>query len=515
MTTSFVPSRLHTGRPRLSGRSQPPKALILLLGLCAFGAICASALVGPVFGLGAVAAVGAAIVVVQRPVVGAYILVTCVPALSGLSRGLPVPGFRVTELMTVAVAAIVLSTARGAPRWGAFDWAALAYVVLNGFIVWIHVIHEGDAFTGDMLGTMFGPLQFFLLYRTVLTAVEDDSQRMRAVALLLLASVPVSIAAVGQQWDLPGFRSVMATLTGSEGAKAYAATIGDFARATGPFPHWHNLAGYLLLVLLLVVSLLHEPKPGVLGKGSLGVVLVAAIVALAQTASIAPMIGLVVGAVLIATSLGRAKQTIIWAGAGAIVLTVAFWSVIQDRIAQQYPSGAVTEGQTFLPQTIAFRWEVWTTQFLPVIRDNILIGYGPNLPPRLFFGYQESVYVTFLLRGGVILLLSYLALMATLALRARRETVSEQVAQRSVARAVFAGVILLLAIDTIANYFINSGPAPLLWTLAGLMGVAATSGMSSSGSRPPTSTSPRPGRTEALDVASDPEVARPRTPPIS
>jgi O-antigen ligase len=101
------------------------------------------------------------------------------------------------------------------------------------------------------------------------------------------------------------------------------------------------------------------------------------------------------------------------------------------------------------------------------------------LPPRLYFNYAESLYVTFLLRGGIILLFVYLGLMASLALRARRIARGDDSEQRVVARVVLAAVPLLMVIDIIATYFLDSGPAPLLWVTAGLMGTAAAATRSS------------------------------------
>ena len=276
-----------------------------------------------------------------------------------------------------------------------------------------------------------------------------------------------------QQLNIGGRASYSQASRGSDAAPAYGSTLNDVARATGPFPHWHNLAGYLMLVLLVAVSLLHEPQQRVLRNRLLVAILVPAVVALFQTASLAPLLGLIVGSVLIAANVGEATRALAWLGV-AILTYGCVLARSQGTTRAAVRSSSATNSQTIVPQTIAFRCEVWTTQFLPVIQDNIILGYGPTLPPRLFFGYQESLYITFLLRGGIILLLSYLAVMAALASRARRLTPSDDTEQRVLARAIFAAVVLLLVIDTIATYFIDSGPAPLLWTLAGLMGYASS-----------------------------------------
>lgn len=452
---------------------EPSKTVLVSFGLAALLMVGVGAALGPVPGIGAVAAVGAGIVVIRRPIFGAYVLV-CVPALSGLQRGLPVPGFRLSELLAAGVSAVILVTARQTPRWRTFDWIAFGYVVANATLVWLNVVRHGDSFTGDTLGTLLGPLQFFLLYRALLTVVRDETQRTSALRLLLLASVPVAVLTLLQTWNVGPARELIDTLAGPDATLTYGSTLDQTleqaARATGPFPHWHNLAGFMMLTLLLGVSLLHEPAQRVMRRKALFVVLVLAFAALAQTASLAPLTGLLVGALVIALFVGQTRRTLVALGAGAVVATVMFWPLLQARLEQQYGANSVTESQTLLPDTIAFRVKVWTTEFIPVIRDNLLFGYGPNLPPRLFFPFAESVYVTFLLRGGVILLIFYLALMCSLALRSYGLAAADELGRRSVARTVFAAVILLLAIDTIASYFIDSGPAPLLWTLAGLMG---------------------------------------------
>ena len=472
MTDTASPSARRQPRDRWAGVSvEPPtKASVVAYGVGALLMIGVGAALGPLAGVAAVAAVGAGIVIMSRPVLGAYILVACAATLSGLQRGLPVPGFRLTELLIVGIATVVLITARHTPRWGTFDWIAFGYVIANAFLVWLNVVRHGDALTADTWGTLIGPLQYFLLYRTLLTVIREEHQRAFALRLLLLASLPVSFLTLLQQLNIGPARQLVGTLAGQDVELGYQSTIQGVARATGPFPHWHNLAGFLLLVLLLGVSLLHEPAQRVLRRPLLIAVLVPAFIALVQTASIAPIVGLLVGSILVAMYVGQTHRMLVWVGVGTIIATVAAWPVLQDRFHQQYAASAVTEDQTLLPQTIAFRVAVWKTEFIPVIRDNLLIGYGPNLPPRLFFNFTESIYITFLLRGGIILLIFYLALMGALALRSRRVANSNEVGRRSVARALFAAVVLLLAIDTIANYFIDSGPAPMLWTLAGLIG---------------------------------------------
>lgn len=458
---------------------------MVALALAAALVVGAGAALGPLPGLGALIAIAAGLVVLRHPVYGGYALVAAVPALSGIQRGLPIPGFRMSELMAAGIAGLILVTASRTPRWGAFDWLALGYVVATASLVWFNVIRHGDSFTGDTLGTLLGPLQFFLLYRAILTSIRTSEERVTAMRLLVFVSVPISVMTLLQQFDIAGVRSLMETLTGTN---VYESTVGEVPRATGPFPHWHNLGGYLFLILLLGFSLLLEDRQRVIRKRTLVLALAPALAALVQTVSFAPILGMLVGAIFIGVFMGRGKAAFAWLGLIVLAGGLLFGPLLHQRIVQQYPDTSITSDQSILPQTIAFRYEVWKSEFVPVIREHILTGYGPDLPPRLYFNYAESLYVTFLLRGGIILLFVYLGLMASLAIRARRIARGDDPEQRIVARVVLAAVPLLMVIDTIATYFLDSGPAPLLWVTAGLMGAAATAAHRSSS--PADTTSP-------------------------
>src|SRR5262245_27165687 len=94
-------SSLRVHAPAVGGpRGSDPSALaprtwmMVLAAVAATVVVGAGASLGPKQGLGALVAVAAGLYVARRPIVGAYALVALAPALSGLRRGLPIPGFR-------------------------------------------------------------------------------------------------------------------------------------------------------------------------------------------------------------------------------------------------------------------------------------------------------------------------------------------------------------------------------------------------------------------------------------
>jgi hypothetical protein len=286
--------------------------------------------------------------------------------------------------------------------------------------------------------------------------------------------VPVSALAILQQYDLAGARHLVVTLTGTD---IYSTTISDLIgspettpRATGPFPHWHDLGGYLMTIVLLAFGLLLEGSGRVLRPRALLLVAIPAFVALIQTVSIAPMLGLIAGVLIIGLWSGRSRHLLGWAALVAVAGAVAFAPLLGSRVGQQFDRPQAQS--SLVPQTLAYRYHVWQ-QFVPVIGRNAVAGYGPDLPPNLFFPYSESLYVELMLRGGLPLLVIYVALMWALARRALETARWADPDRRVIGRVVFTLVVVLAFIHLIASYFLDTGPPHLLWALAGMLGADA------------------------------------------
>lgn len=438
-------------------------------------AVVATAAVGVAAGVnpwaGAAALVAAALgaAAIQWPALAALSLVAVVPAVSGLRRGLPVPGFRLSELLIAGGSVLILLAAdrRRAVRWRAFDWLALAYVIATAALGAADLISRGEGFSADSLGTLAGPLQFFLLYRAVVVALPMAEDRRRALAVVLVASVPVALLALLQQFDLAGVRSLMVHATGTD---IYLQQIqnGETPRATGPFPHWHQLGGYLLLVVLLGVGLLLAGSGRVLRRRWLIAIVVVDVAALVQTVTIAAIFGAVGGVLLLGYWLRRPRPVLWGILVAALLAAVVAGPAIRQRFDQQWVKPPGAEGSALIPSTIDFRWQVWNEQYFPVLHGRWLTGYGPNPPPTRF-EFADSLYITLILRGGLILLAVYAAMMVALWALARAAIGDADPERRVVAAVVAATVLLLVFIHVIEPYFLDSGAPHVLWALTGLL----------------------------------------------
>jgi hypothetical protein len=457
-----------------TARYRHPGAAIGLIGAAGAVVVGVGAGLGPVEGAAALVAVAFAVLVLERPAVGALTLVAATPVISGLRRGLPVPGLRLSEILIVGLAALVLL---GADRtqlrpWRALDWIALAYVAatlaLGGYDILVYHRDVGN----DTVRALAGPLQYLLLYRAVLVGLPDARDRARALALLLVMSVPVSVLALMQYLHLLGVRGLIPHLTGVSIDTGADSDAGG-TRATSTFPHWQVLAPYAWWIALLAVALLVDDAQRVLRRGTLAVILGLAIAAAVTTVTFVALIGIVVGALALAALAGHGGRLAAGIVVAAVLVALGFGGALERRYHKQFDAAAGAERPAWVPQTVDYRYRLWTQQYFPTLSGKWLTGYGPDLPPSVRFPYTESVYMTMLLRGGLVLLGVFLALMGALFLAGMRARDGPEAAGRAAGRVTVVAVALLVAMHFMEPYFLDTGMAHLLWITAALVSGAA------------------------------------------
>ena len=417
--------------------------------------------------LGALAA-GGLVLGLQRKVLIGYALVALVPITSGLARGLPIPGLRFSEAFTVGAAVLVLGRTAGDRdrRWEAIDWAAAGFVGMHAVLgVFGSLVNASFTMRGVQL--LVGPVQFFLLYRVVRATIETPRQRVVALRLLLLSSIPVSLLAIAQYIGVPGVQEFVEQITQSGVFDLWIWS--QQPRATGPFESWHPLAGYLFLLMVLAIAEIADGDRDVMPMWATTSLLGLMTLALLVSQTLNVLAGLAIVAVMIAVMTRRVAQVLVPLAAVALVGAVIFGPVLLDRVASQEVDNPTSSGGVQTPQTIGYRFEVWTDQYIPAIVDHWMTGYGPELPPSIEWRYTESVYFTLLLRGGVALFGAYAVMMAVTWRDSWRRRNTTELPRRSVAMALVAGIVALVPMQTVFPYFTASGLPQVWWILAALM----------------------------------------------
>ena len=434
----------------------------------------ASAAVGVAAGLGTKTAVAAlfgvavVVIVLARPVIGAYTLVAVVPPVSGLRAGLPVPQLRLSEVLIASVGVLLLVIARPGqtPRWRAFDW--LRARVRRGERRSRRGRSHVPRFPHHVHGSRQAARSDAVLHPVPGRAddAHDRSASARSPSVsCCFASVPVSVLAILQEMHAPGVAKLLASATDSQ---MFVTTIG-VSRATGPFAIWHDLGSYLFVIVMLGVALLVNQSWRVMKPRILAGIVVLAGIALITTVTITPIAGTAVGVLVLAVTARPRKQWVVRTAGLIVLLCVAFGPILAARYKQQFALQAPVKQIPYLPENFNFRIAVWTTEFIPVIVKHLVTGYGPDTPPNLAFTYTESVYVTILLRGGLPLLFLYAGLMLALALQARDLRNDPDVERRVVAQVLFVLIILVVFMQLTTNYFVNAGFPFLFWVLAALL----------------------------------------------
>lgn len=465
--------RAHRADPAPSAlftvRALPRWATVLYAVLAAVASGTAAVLLGLPLGALLAVALAAGYALVVRPTLLTVLAVALVPVTAGVARGVPVPGLRVSEVLIVVTAVVVLGFGglEAGPRWTTVDWLALIYVGL-GLVLGVVtvVLVRGESFTQQQLQIMFGPVQFFLLYRCAATQLRRSRDRRIAIAAVLAASVPVSLFAIAQSIGPPIFQQLAVRLTSTTVFETRGFV--PLGRATSVFPNWHSLAAYLLLIVLLCAALLLDQRWGTTAAVGLVTVTVLGVSALAATLTVTAVVLLIAG--VIGLGLWYRKTHLVAAAftVGAVAAAFSVGPRLLGRV------GGGDDDGTWVPQTLAYRWEIWTGQYLPILDRYLSVGYGPDLPEGPQWQHTESGYLLLLLRGGLPLLASLVALVVAVFLLARQVSRVTRGPERALARMV-AVVCLLVPVGSIVfPYLTASGMPQLLFPLWGMLVAGVT-----------------------------------------
>jgi hypothetical protein len=474
VTTSGGASTLVSGGPHLAAR--PPAGAFrhpgLVIGVTGAGAaiaLGAGASIGVLPGLLVLAGIPLALLSVMRPDIGALTLVAAAPVLSGLRRDLPVPGLRPSELLIGLIAGLILLTAdrRAVRPWRSFDWLALGYALATLGLGLFGLLARGEPLTAGLVGTLIGPFQYFVLYRAVIVALPHPAQRRRALQLLLLASVPVSVSAILQHFHVLGVRELIPDLTGADIDADPELSAAEGGRATGTFPHWQVLAGYEFWIVALGVAAFLERRR-VLPMPLLALVLGLAAAGAIASVTMTVVLGAVAAAVLLGAWYRHLDLVVPVLLIGAVAATLAFGPSIERRFDEQFGDQGRTR-PAWVPATMDYRYRVWRDQFVPALEGYWWTGYGPDLPPSIQFDYTESLYFTLLVRGGVPLTLLYFGLIVALLASSIRARDDPDPTRRATARTMAVAIVLLVPMHWVEPYFVMTGMATLFWITAALL----------------------------------------------
>jgi O-antigen ligase len=420
---------------------------------------------GPwVAGLGLLVCLGL-LAVLSRPELVAPAIALTVPLLSGLRRGLPVPGLKLSEVAIIifAGAAVAASPKVLSRRWTAVDAAVIAYAATSLVFGIGHAMTDG----GSNVQVFLTPTLLAVLYLAVAGTVDSELTVRRSIHALFAGSIITSVLAVLESRNLFGTTAALGRATGS--SLSVISEASGSTRVSGPFPIWHSLGGYLLPIVFLAVALLLRHPRRITPVRSLVVVLLLGVAALVASLTIAVVIGLVIGVLVIGRANRHLGRVILIGLALGVALVLVFGTAVSTRYAQQ-SSGQTSSDGAFVPQTLTYRTEIWRGEYLPLLDQAAAFGIGTDLPASVDFRHTEMQYLTLVLRGGLTLLLVWIGMAVTVLWHVRRRALvdaSETTVVLSVT--LRAALLALLPMQFIWPYFTNAGFPQTFFVLLGLL----------------------------------------------
>jgi hypothetical protein len=451
------------GFPVPSGRVLVPGAIALVL----VGGIASG--IDPRYGLALVAALGVAVVVAEKPWPSVLLLATLAPITSGLARGFPIPGLKVSEVATVIVAMtiLLLPVEKASTRWRFFDWAALVWVIAH-FVQPTAISRLGGQVpTMAEEGVLLGPLQFFLFYRVLRAVASTPERRSQVLRWVIWASLPVSALTI-LQGLVPPLSDFLHQITGYTQEPWNA---GRVARATSVFPHFQVLGAYLFAVVVLIVATAQQGDAVIKRVYAIPLAGLAGL-ALLYTLTITSIFGAIVALIAIGRWTERPLRHAGFIVGALVFLAILLAPQIAQRVTEQSSVTQGTQGSdrpAYVPQSVAFRYEVWTQQSIPALSGNWLTGVGASVPDSSAWQSTESMYVTLLFRGGILLLAVWALLWYGFWDLAVPWTRSRDPAVAASARFLAVVIPILALMCLIQPYFTYGGSTHLLWLAAALV----------------------------------------------
>lgn len=319
------------------------------------------------------------------------------------------------------------------------------------------------------LGTVISPLYYLIGYYVARVVVTSREVASDFLLMFSVASVPVAIASVLQVGSPQVSRLILAIAPGP-GLEARILD-GRLIRATGFVGHWTGLGFYFCacLAAACMAAILSSPFPRV--KNSLKLIIVASFLGALSTLTLSVL----ATATLIVLSFllvrGIRPGALVAAGAVAVVSYYRFGALFQERIDQQ-TAARLEYLPSWVPNTLSYRWRIWSEQTIPTISERVWTGWGSNLysgrerPRRLIWHSAESQWFGQAVAYGVVGTLLLLAVCIGIAYHFARRVRSEQF------RYQMPGAMLILgclAASFTVPVFTNRGLPVALWVLLGVV----------------------------------------------
>jgi|GEM_PF-2067939 hypothetical protein len=372
-----------------------------IVALAVLGALFNAAITGGILVVAWVAAL-----VWARPQWAAYLLAVGFPLTAGISRLSQSAELRPNELLLLLLLALLvirlLALRLPLPRLTWFDVAAMAIILGGSLLPLLTLYGRGESLTTAAVIVLLGPLKNYAVFWTARLALARTEYAQRAITVMLVTSGVVSLIGIAQALQVGPVVHFLTTYYPTKQVLG-ASSVGRITSVVGG---WNDFAAYLCFVLLISIAVAMariQILPSLLFNGLIAL----DIVALLITGSIASILGLVAGVLILGVLFGegaRIRRILVLVVLAGVLAGVIFAPLLAVRLSHQFGGG----NNGIIPQSLVYRFYLWQTYFLPAIARHPLLGVAPTIPASIPWPTEDSGYLYLLFRGGIIYLLCYL-----------------------------------------------------------------------------------------------------------
>jgi len=242
----------------------------------------------------------------------------------------------------------------------------------------------------------------------------------------------------------------------------YEGLAGHTSRPSGLAGNWHALGLEFMMALVLGWLALRRQsaeRPWVLGAGMF--------LLLFGIAAVATITSIVLVLAFFGVVLWRALDSLAPGPRASLRgLLVAALLVTSTSLVLYLAAGRSVYLNTLIPASLYVRLYDWLFVYGPIIRSHLLLGYGPSLP-EVAARSDDSQFVLFLLRGGVVSLFGWLVATGGILRWCRREGGYNE-SQVGVARVAFVFTAALVGASLMQSFFTYTGVVEWYWATIGV-----------------------------------------------
>lgn len=451
-----------------------------LLHSANFGNFIAPCLTGIVFGLlcliSPMLAVALCLVIIvfifalSRPIILCYLVICATILTSGMERGRLFPvlsGNEVSLLGALAITLMIVLSDRNR-KVVVTPYFGMAFIVLVGGTViapiTIYLLRGAQLNLGNSF-KMVGLVQYFILFWLFTALPQNEGDRRKIIWWMLGLGLLVAVVGLLQGFGV-GIVNRLLTSFYSSSHVGMAAKAG---RITSLLGSWNSLGIFIMSIIIICWAVLFDIEH-TSGRLLIMGIMALSVLCLIASGSFAGIIGTVLGLFVIQLLSGRGARTMpifILGFIGVILAALVFYPflqpLIEKRMGYQYRYGGM------VPETLLFRFKVWSEVFIPAIRQYFPWPVYPTVPSTYAWQFEESQYILLLFRTGLAGFIGYLTWIAITVGWLYKSYQRSTGFNKSIASAALA-IVLMLAIAGFTNeVFSFSGTIDYLWMMLALI----------------------------------------------